>query len=106
MSKTESTAYDIQRLRRGLRDLAALSALPIVWTESDPRRFAEYLADALLHMLHLELVYVLVRDRGYEIPIEVVHTDQGPVATAQAQEIGRSLDTGLKNCDLSTTPST
>src|SRR5437868_4404510 len=56
MSETEASTFDVRQLRRGLRDLAALSALPVVWTESDPRRFAENLADALLHMLHLELV--------------------------------------------------
>ena len=78
MSEIEASTFDVHQLRRGLRDLAALSALPVVWTESDPRRIAESLADALLHMLHLELVYILVRDRAYEIPVEVAHTARGP----------------------------
>ena len=64
MSETEASTFDVQQLRRGLRDLAALSALPVVWTESDPRRIAESLADALVHMLHLAIVYILVRDRA------------------------------------------
>src|SRR4051794_21557352 len=62
MSETEASTFDVQQLRLGLRDLAALSALPVVWTDSDPRCIAESLADALLHMLRLELVYILVRD--------------------------------------------
>src|SRR3954470_1925010 len=106
MSETEASTFDVRQLRRGLRDLAALSALPVVWTESDPRRIAESLADALLHMLHLELVYILVRDRAYEIPIEVAHTARGPAPTAQAEEIGRALDPWLNTHDLSSTPST
>ncbi len=104
MSETEGSTFDVQQLRRGLRDLAALSALPIIWTESDARRIAESLADALLYMLHLELVYLLVRDRAYETPVEVAHTARGPVPTAQAQEIGRALAPWLNTDDLSRTP--
>src|ERR1700730_9949420 len=105
MSETEAGTIDVQKLRRGLGDLAALSALPVIWTESDPRRIAESLAEALLHMLHLELVYVVVRDRAYETPIEVAHTAQGPARAAQAEEIGRALDPWLTDHALSRTPS-
>src|SRR4051812_22577989 len=101
MSETEASTIDVQKLRRGLGDLAALSALPVIWTESDPGRIAESLADALLHMLHLELVYILVRDRAYESPVEVAHTARGPAPTAQAEEIGRALDPWLNTNDLS-----
>src|SRR4051812_25635727 len=105
MSETEGSTFDVRQLRRGLRDLAALSALPVVWTESDPRRIAESLADALLHMLGLELVYLLVRDRAYEAPVEVAHTARGPAPAAQAEEIGRALDPWLNTKDRSRTPS-
>src|SRR5258706_13706963 len=106
MSETEESTFDVQQLRRGLRDLAALTALPVVWTGSDPRHIAESLADALLHMLHLELVYILVRDRAYEIPLEVAHTARGLAPTAQAQEICTSLAPWLNTNDLSTRPAT
>src|SRR3954451_21046318 len=105
MSETEARPFDVRQLLRGLRDLAALSAMPIVWTESDPRRIAESLADALLHMLHLELVYILVKDRADGIPIEVAQTARGPAPTAQAEEIGRALDPWLNTHDPSRTPS-
>jgi len=105
MSETEASTIDVQQLRRGLRDLAALSALPVIWTDSDPRRIAESLADALFRMLHLELVYVLVRDRAYEIPVEVAHTARGQAPTAHAEEIGRALAPWLNAEDLSRTPS-
>jgi hypothetical protein len=55
-------------------------------------------------MLHVELVYILVRDRAYAIPIEVAHTARGPAPTAQAEEIGRALDPWLNTNDLSRTP--
>src|SRR3954453_5190581 len=106
MSETEASPFDVQELRRGLRDLAALSAMPVVWSESDPRRIAETLADALLHMLRLELVYILVRDRAYESPVEVAHTARGPAPTTQAEEVGRALAPWLDTGDLSSTPST
>src|SRR5258708_33095078 len=104
MSETDGSTSDVRQLRRGLRDLAALSALPVVWTESDPRRIAESLADALLRMLHLELVYFLVRDRAYEVPVEVAHTTRGPAPTAQAEAIGRARDPWLTTHDPSRTP--
>src|SRR4051812_6546924 len=105
MSKTQAGTFDVQQRRRGLRDLAALSGLPVVWTDSDPRRIAESLADALLHMLRLELIFILVRGRAYEIPVEVAHTARGPAPTAQAEAIGRALDPWLNTNDLSRTPS-
>src|ERR1700733_1966846 len=104
MSETEASPFDVQQLRRGLGDLAALSALPVIWTESDPRRIADSLAEALLHMLHLELVYILVRDRQYETPVEVAHTVRGPAPAAQAEEIGRALGPWLNTSELSRTP--
>ena len=56
-------------------------------------------------MLHLELVYILVRDRAYESPVEVAHTARGPALPAQAEEIGRALAPWLNTNDLSRTPS-
>ena len=87
MSETEATPVDVQELRRGLRDAAALSALPIAWAESDSRPIAESLAAALQEMLRLELVYILVRDRANEIPLEVAHTARGPVPHEDIDEL-------------------
>ena len=105
MSETEATPHDVQELRRGLWDVAALSSLPIAWAESDARRIAESLAAALLEMLRLELVYILVGDRAHEIPLEVAHTARGPAPTAQVEEVGRALDPWLNSHDPSRTPS-
>ena len=105
MPETEATPLDVQELLRGLRDVAALSALPISWADSDARRIAESLAAALFQMLRLELVYILVKDPAQEIPLEVANTAQGPAPAAQAQEVGRALDPWLYNHDFSRTSS-
>src|SRR5262249_13987062 len=60
---------------------------------------------ALLEKLRLEFVYILVRDRAQEIPLEVAHTARGPAPAAQAEEVGRALDPWLNSPDPSRTPS-
>ena len=49
---------DSPALRRYLRDLASLSALPGVWITADRSQIAEELADALAKILHPEIVYI------------------------------------------------
>lgn len=63
---------EIQALRHCVRDLAALSALPAVWTYFDPSQIAESVASALLSMLELEFVCVSFRGRDDEAPVEVM----------------------------------
>ena len=96
MSETETATREVQQLRRCLRDLVALSALPAVWVGYDPRQIAESLADGLRHMLNLDLVYLVVRDRADGIAVEVAHTPQGPAPADRVQEIRRVLDPWLK----------
>lgn len=62
---------EIQALRQCVRDLAALSALPAIWTHFDPSQIAESVAGALLSMLDLEFVCVSLRGHDDEAPIEV-----------------------------------
>jgi hypothetical protein len=45
-------------LRRCIRDLVALSALPAMWKGYEPGRIAESAASALVSMLGAEFVYV------------------------------------------------
>ncbi len=47
-----------RRLRRAMRDLVALSALPAVWAGCTPARVAEDLADVLVRMLHLDFICI------------------------------------------------
>ena len=57
-----ATASDETRtLRRTMRDLVALSALPAVWAGCQPPQVAEGLADVLLSTLRLDLAYAKAR---------------------------------------------
>ena len=89
--ETETSTGEVQRLRRCIRDLVALSALPAVWIGYDPRRIAESLADVLRRMLHLDLIYLAVREGADGFAIEVAHTAQGPAPADRAQAVGRVL---------------
>ena len=78
MPEPETGTQEVQQLRRRIRDLVALSAFPAVWVGYDLRQIAESLADGLRHMLHLDLVYLAVRDRTGGIVVEVAHTTRRP----------------------------
>ena len=49
---------EIRRLRRALRDLVALSAIPAAWVGREAPAVAAGLADVLLGSLHLEFAFV------------------------------------------------
>jgi len=51
---------EVRSLRRGMRDLVALSTLPAVWGDSGPERIADSLADVLVGMVDLEILLVRV----------------------------------------------
>jgi len=53
---------DALRLRRALRDLVALSAVPAAWVGREPPAIAAGLADVLVNSLHLDFVFVRLCD--------------------------------------------
>ena len=57
MVERDTLPDDSRDLRRCVRDLVALSALPAVWVSFDTARVAESLADVLLGMLRFEPLY-------------------------------------------------
>jgi PAS domain S-box-containing protein len=87
-------------LRRYLRDLAALTALPAVWAGGDRPRIAESLADVLLKVLPLDFVYVRLNGSKAEGTIEVARTVRGPAAPEEIWAIGSALESSLP-CNLS-----
>jgi signal transduction histidine kinase/ActR/RegA family two-component response regulator len=54
----------VSELRRCVRDLFALSALPALWRKSSAQYTADTLADALSRTLETDLTYVFVPDAG------------------------------------------
>src|SRR4051794_39421632 len=87
----EKVSDEIRTLRRTMRDLVALSALPAVWVGYQPRQVAEGLADALLSTLRLELVYLRLPGQTNVQEIEVARTAGGSPPTNQTRGIGRAL---------------
>jgi signal transduction histidine kinase len=63
---------EIPRLRAGLRDLVALSTVPIAWVGREPHEVASGLADALIGLLQLDFAYVRFRDPGGADAVEVM----------------------------------
>jgi hypothetical protein len=59
-------------LRRCIRDLVALSALPTMWKDYEPDRIAESAASALVSMLGAEFVYVGLSSERDDNEVEVV----------------------------------
>src|SRR5262249_4055110 len=75
-------------LRRTMRDMVALSALPAAWVKQDPLQIADSLAYIVLTARPLELVYIKAQGIDHEI-VELARTRQGK--RADAAEIGRAL---------------
>jgi signal transduction histidine kinase len=55
---------EVARLQTVLRDLVALSAIPALWIGSEPPVVAGGLADALVSLLQLDVVFVRLSDPG------------------------------------------
>jgi signal transduction histidine kinase len=62
---------EVLRLRAGLRDLVALSAIPAAWIGSEPPAVAAGLADALVGLLQLDFAFVRLSDPGGAGAVEV-----------------------------------
>ncbi|HYF35000.1 MAG TPA: PAS domain-containing protein, partial [Prosthecobacter sp.] len=76
MEQDEKATGEIRRLRRTMRDLVALSTLPAVWIGLGLEGILRSLADALVHTLELDLIYVRLPSENGESSIEVVRCPQ------------------------------
>ena len=62
---------DALRLRRALRDLVALSAVPAAWVGREPPAIAAGLADVLVNSLYLDFAFVRLCDPNGGTPVEI-----------------------------------
>jgi PAS domain S-box-containing protein len=85
---------DDRELRRYLRDLAALTALPAVWAGADGRHIAESLADVLVKVLCPDFVYLRLKEPKAASAVEVTRMGQGP----GLPEGGWAISKALKSC--------
>src|SRR5689334_3122258 len=91
-------------LRRTMRDLVALSALPAVWAGYRPPQVAEGLADVLLSTLRLDLVYIRLPGQTEGQETEVAHTARGPTPTDLIRDIGQALAPWLNSAGIDSPP--
>ncbi|MBW8878089.1 MAG: response regulator [Acidobacteria bacterium] len=84
-----SPPFDEAQLRRCIRDLVALSAIPAFWTGRSAADIAEGLADLLLSTLRLDLVYVRLYGPEDGALTEAARGAKGPPLAAAA--VGHSL---------------
>src|SRR5258705_11560595 len=82
---------ETRTLRRTMRELVALSALPAVWAGYQPRQVAEGLADVLLSTLRLDVVYLRLPGQTDGQEIEVARAAGRPTTTDETRNIGRAL---------------
>ena len=82
--------------RRTMRDLVALTALPAVWAGYRSPQVAEGLADVLLTILRLDLVYLRLPAPTEGQEIEVARTGGRPATPDQTQDVGRALTPWLE----------
>jgi len=61
---------EVVRLRRALRDLVALSAIPAAWVGRTPSAIAAGLADVILKLLDLDFIFVRLRDPQGDASVE------------------------------------
>jgi signal transduction histidine kinase len=89
--QSEHPAEEIRRLQRCMNDLLSVLALPAMWSGAEPSQIVPTLLDALMGMLHLDLVYVRLHDAGVEAPVEMARVSQSRELKARPQEIGEVL---------------
>lgn len=94
MSRPDA-AGEIAELRRCVRDLAALTALPVVWSTGNAARIMDSLADALLGMLRLDFVYIQFRSSPGANNIQVGRLMGRPGTAIENQALGGLLETWL-----------
>jgi PAS domain S-box-containing protein len=87
----ETPSDETRKVRRTMRDLVAISALPAIWVGYQPRQVAESLADLLLNTLRLEFVYLRLRGPADGQEIEVARSGRRPTTGGQTQVIRRAI---------------
>ena len=82
---------EAQSLRRCLRDLVALSALPSIWIGLGPAEIVRSLTDVLIRVLRVDLVYVSLKVSDTGDVYEAARASGHPKEACGASAIGKAL---------------
>ena len=86
------SATEVKRLQRCMNHLVSVLALPVVWSESEPRRILDIFLDALLVMLDLDFLYARVRLDSREAPFDAIRTARHYGTSHSRKEIEHALN--------------
>ena len=95
MLMADQHAAELDRLRQATRDLIALSTLPAIWANLDPKGVVESLSGVLLNSRHLDLVYVRLANRDEPGLIDTIRSSRRNIAEADLAMARRSFDSLL-----------
>jgi transcriptional regulator with GAF, ATPase, and Fis domain len=93
----EQRDEELLRLRRCVRDLTALSALPLIWVGQEGLDVVGSFLETLVAVLPLELAYARVEDPRSGSTIEAARADRQPEIASRAREIGCALFPALSS---------
>lgn len=98
----DTTPDEVQVLRRCVRDLVSLSALPAIWMNYDLPRGLQNLADVLWSALRAEFVYIrMTQDKVRAI--EAICTGYRKTSDAEARLFANALETHVKDREMDAT---
>jgi PAS domain S-box-containing protein len=95
MGSSDSHSPDRRELRRYLRDLTALTALPAVWSSASRQQIGESLADVLVRLLLPDFIYVRLKALIGQETLEVVRRGQEPELPEWQRAISAALEPWL-----------
>src|SRR5882724_4140875 len=90
---------DTATLRRQLRDLIAILALPAVWSGRDASDIREAVLEVLSSMLRLDLACIRPADPAGSGPLETVRVRERPDLGSRGREIAGLLAQGTTEPD-------
>jgi PAS domain S-box-containing protein len=85
------TADEVRNLKACVNDLIGMMALQAVWSDGEPRKIVTTLLDVLLHMLRLDLVYVVL-NLGGGADLEVIQQARSRNSISKPEAISQVLN--------------
>jgi PAS domain S-box-containing protein len=99
MQTPENPGSEVDRLRKTMRDVIAMSTLPAIWGGLHPEGIIKSLCDVLLKSLDLDLVYIRLANSHDSDLIEAFCSERIGTGQPLPPEVRASLDLVLTHID-------